>query len=334
MIRLRCSSFFVGVISLLILSEIACTKKDTVEEPTVNHSKITFTDARGSAISLENPAIKIVSLLPSVTEFVFELDQGHLLIGRSEWCRYPEEALDVEVVGELDDAVDEKLVTLKPDVVLVSVMMPEEEMQQLESLGLKVVVFDHQNWETVLRDLEILGKILGAEGDVKTLIAWLSRKRDIVRREIEALEDSTPVTTAVLYSLEPLYSAGAGTFVDELITLSGGSNIAADLASAWPMLSMEELIQKQPEVILISSEASPEDELVGTIQALGNDPVWSQLPAVKNNRVYIVDGDSLTIPGPRQVVALAQIAAALHPELFETPPQLQHVNLFRAPKRP
>lgn len=297
-------------------------------------SGISLTDARGKTIPLQNPAIKVVSLLPSLTEYIFELDQGHLLIGRSDWCRYPEEALEVEVVGNLDKAVDERLVALKPDVVLVSKMMQKEQVQHLESLGLTVVVFDHQNWDTILRDLEVLGKILGTEGDVKTLVAWISRKREIVRREIESLENSNPISTAVLYSLEPLHTAGAGTFVDELITISGGSNVAAELDSPWPTLSMEGLLQKQPEVILIASEAGADGDLIGNIQGLAMDPVWSQLNAIKNNRVYLVDGDTITIPGPRQVVALAQIAAALHPELFETPDQLQQVNLLQAPRRP
>ena len=138
------------------------------------------------------------------------------------------------------------------------------------------------------------------------------------------------MSAAVLYSLKPLYTAGAGTFVDELITLCGGSNVASDLASPWPTLSMEGLLQKQPDVLLISTEAGPAGELPGTLQALAADPVWSQLTAIQNNRVYILDGDTLAVPGPRQVVALAQIAAALHPALFEAPEQLQHVNLLPA----
>ena len=295
---------------------------------------ISFHDARGKEISLDDPAIKIVSLLPSITEYIFELDQGHLLIGRSDWCRHPAAALEVEVVGGLDKAIEERLIALKPDVILVSKMMRDEQIQHLESLGLTVVVFDHQNWDAVLSDLEVLGKVLGNEGDIKTLISWLDRKRSIVRMEVESLEGSAPIPTAVLYALKPLYTAGAGTFVDELITLSGGINVASDLSSPWPTLSMEGLLEKQPEVILISTEAGPQEELLGNIQALAQDPVWGQLSAFQNHRVYILDGDTLAVPGPRQSVALAQIAAALHPDLFEAPVQLQHVNLLPTPEIP
>ena len=322
------------VIVLIALVFADCRKRDsesTSPSPVTSiQGDITFSDARNKSITLRHSAIKIVSLLPSITEYLFELDRGHLLIGRSDWCRYPAEALEVEVVGGLDKAVDERLVALKPDAVLVSKMMRDEQVQHLESLGLTVIVFDHQNWDTVLRDLEMLGKILGAEGDIKTLTSWLERKRQSVQDELESLENSTPVSAAVLYSLKPLYTAGAGTFVDELITLCGGSNVASDLSSPWPTLSMEGLLQKQPDVLLVSTEAAPVGELPDNIQALATDPVWSQLAAIQNNRVYILDGDTLAVPGPRQVVALAQIAAALHPELFEAPEQLQHVNLLPA----
>ena len=317
---------------------VSCKKKnqESKEQPTYESvaDPIEFQDVRGKTVELNDSAIKIVSLLPSITEYIYELDRGHLLVGRSTWCKNPDEALEIEMVGDLNDTDDERLKALKPDVVLVSKMMEKDQVEHLEAMGNTVVVFDHQNWETLQRDLEILGKIIGAEGDVKTLISLLSLKRKIVRDEIHALENYTPLPTAILYSLNPLHSAGPGSFVDELLSIAGGTNVAADHTSLWPTLTLNDLVQKQPQIILISSEPDKEEELKADIQSLAKEAVWAQIPAIRNNRVYLLDSQSLTVPGPRHVLALSQMAAALHPDLFEKPNQLKQVNMLQAPRRP
>ena len=310
----------------------SCSKKEDVESPAVANESvgkpgITITDSRGRTVSLKNPAIQVVSLLPSVTEFMFELDQGHLLVGRTNWCKNPKEALEVEVVGTLDNPVIETLVKLNPDLIIASAFLRHEQVTQLENLGLTVAVFDHQNWDAVVTDLERLGQLLGNSGDVKTMIAWLSRHRQNVKEEVNEHGPKEPIKTAVLYALESLYTAGEGTFIDEMIQLAGGINVAADLTSTWPMFSMEGLLAIQPEVLLISTEAGEINALVEKIRTLSEGDVWGQLNAVKNNRVYLLDGDTLAVPGPRQPIALMQIAAALHPDLFEAPKELIHVNL-------
>lgn len=320
--------FLSGILS------ISCNKKqqESNRDPsnTYYSESIHFADARGELIALKRSAIKIVSLVPSVTEYIFALDRGHLLIGRSDECELPENALEVEVVGSPTHIASERLVALKPDVVLVGKMMEEHQITQLEGKGFTIVVFDLQNWNSVLRDLEMLGKILGAEGDVKTLISWLTRKRTTVEVEINSLEDSMPLSTVVLHSLNPLRAAGAGSVIDEFISISGGSNITADGSSHSSIFSFEELLQKQPDVILISTKASNRQG----IKDLAKDPNWSQLPAFKNNRVYLIDGETLKTPGPRHVIAFEQIASALHPGIFDAPNGLTHVNTQPEPQRP
>ena len=284
-------------------------------------------DARGRSIALEKPAARIVSLLPSLTEYLFELDQGHRLVGRTNWCRFPAEAQSIEVVGGLENPVIETVLAIKPDVILAGPFLRDEQVDHLESLKLKVVTFDHQNWETIVRDLKLLGKIIGQEGDVKTLLCWMDRKRQSLVGELNKLFDRKSIKTLVLYSLEPLYSCGANTYIDELIKLAGGQNVAADSSSRWPMLSLESVLAKQPEVLLVSTEGGNLDELIIKIRQLPKDPIWGQLDAVENNRIYLLDGDTLAVAGPRIFAALNQIAAALHPEIFDAPAELVHVDL-------
>jgi len=317
----------------------ACGKKN--EDPLTDYQTIPTTnaaieviDARGRSVTPDHSAIKIISLLPSLTEYLFELDKGGLLIGRTNWCRYPEAALELEIVGGLENPVVETLVRLKPDLILAGPFLRNEQVNHLESIGLTVATFDHQNWETVVRDLQILGELLDCSGDVKTLIRWLESQRKSILDTIAESERDAPVKTAILYALEPLYTSGAGTFVDEMIQQAGGINIAADLSSPWPMISMEALLEKQPEVILISTEAGSPDTLEETLKELRKDEVWGQLKAMQNNRVYLLEGDPLAVPGTRQIKALHQIAAAINPDLFEAPADLKHVNLLNPPKLP
>jgi iron complex transport system substrate-binding protein len=322
------------LITLSVIFSASCKKKpyeSSKDSSNVYYSdSINFEDARGEPIALQHSAIKIVSLVPSVTEYIFALDRGHLLIGRSEACEFPEAALEIEVLGSSKSIMSERLVALKPNVILVSKKMEAHQIAKLEAQGFSIVVFDLQNWNAVLRDLEILGKILNAEGDVQTLISWLTRKRTTIEAEIGSLEESTPLSTAVLHSLDPLRAAGAGSFIDELVSISGGSNMMEDGSSQSPTLSFKALFQKQPEVILISTQAADGQG----VKELAKDPMWSQIPAFKNNRVYLMDGDTLAIPGPRHIIALEQIAAALHPDIFDNPNGLTHVNTQPEPQRP
>lgn len=327
----------IAYVTLIILSGIlstSCKEKqhESNSDPsnTYYSESIHFADARGELIALKRSAIKIVSLVPSVTEYIFALDRGHLLIGRSNECEFPTNALEIEMVGSPTQIASERLVALKPDVVLVSRRMEEHQITQLEAQGFTIVVFDLQNWNSVLRDLEMLGKILNAEGDVQTLISWLTRKRTTVEIEVSSLEDPVPLSTVVLQSLNPLRAAGVGSVIDDFISISGGSNIATDGPSYSSTLSFEGFFQKQPDVILISTKAADGQG----IKELAKDANWSQLPAFKNNRVYLIDGDTLATPGPRHVMALEQIAAALHPGIFDAPNGLLHVNTQPEPQRP
>jgi iron complex transport system substrate-binding protein len=307
----------------------ACKKKDTQQEegpPNVEvfQSAIHLTDARGEAVSLDYPAIKIVSLVPSLTEYMFELNKGHLLVGRSEQCRYPADAENVPVAGSLEKPDYDALEKLKPDVVLVSTVVPPDAISRLEESDLTVVVFDHKNWETLCGDLENLGKLLGAPGDVRTLISWMNRQRKNVQSEVESLSNQEPIQTAMLFSFDPLTAAGSDTFVDEFIQLAGGMNVAGNIGSAWPKISLEQLVLGQPEVLLISSDVVKADIQLETLLS-GTD--WSKIPAIKNHRVYQIESDIITIPGPRLMKGLGEIAAAIHPELFDTPTGLLQVKL-------
>lgn len=312
-----------SLLLLVLIPEVVCA-----ESPRPGPAERTaLEDARGRTVALDKPAGRIVSLLPSLTEYLFEIDQGHRLVGRTHWCRFPPETQSIAVVGGPENPVVESILTLAPDVILAGPFLREEQVDHLESLQLEVVTFDHSNWATIVRDLSLLGKIIDREEDVQNLIRQLDEKRRSIAAQSRDRGRDKPIRTLLLYSLEPLYSCGADTFVHELIEAAGGQNLAADSPSPWPMLSLESVLAKQPEVLLVSSEGGNPEELMKKIRLLPQDPIWGLLDAVKNNRIYLLDGDTLAVAGPRIVSALDQIAAALQPDIFDAPPELIHLNL-------
>jgi len=336
---LRCvnkiSNSAIGIVFVLILTVgwWACRNKEkdspTEVDPEPPVQLIEVQDAREKTISFKRSAIKVVSLVPSLTEYIFQIDKEHLLVGRSEWCRFPVEALDIKVAGGVDELDEATILAMRPDVVLMSKMMNEGAIESLELKEMKVVVFDQQNWISIQSDLEILGRIIDSTGDVKTLIGWMAGQQKSVNDQINESRPHEGVRTAVLYDLDNLYTAGPDTFVDEMINLAGGDNIANEEESQWPTLSLETLLGKQPEVIIIAIDAenpTTMSELVRNFSTSGN---WSHLEAIRDNRVYMIDRDLLTIPGPRQILALRQIASAIHPDLFEKPVGLLQLDLLK-----
>ena len=329
--RFSCSAFSLVIAFLFSVAWWACGNKDkapqTTAVPATSEQLIEIEDARGKTVSLERSAIKVVSLIPSLTEYIYQIDKGNLLVGRSEWCLFPEDAQKVKVAGGVNEMDEEAILTMKPDVVLVSRMMNLDAIDYLESKGLKVVILDQQNWKSIRNDLEILGKIIDSSGDVKTLMGWMEGHRKSINDQIMDLKDLRRIKTAVLYDRDKLNTAGPHTFVDEMIDLAGGANIAAGEKSQWPSLSFETLLHRNPEVIIFAASEENPTPISELARILITSGTWSQLEAIKNNRVFLIESDLLTIPGPRQTLALRQIARAIHPNLFEKAPGLLQLDL-------
>lgn len=312
------------ILGCILLLGVSCKKEEADTAMSLEgfgSEPIEITDDWGRDILLERPAIEVVSLVPSLTEYLFELELGHLLVGRSEACRYPEKTAEIPVMGTNSGADVSRIKELDPDVVLVSTLLPKSEVQRLEAAGLKVAVFALDDWESIQKDLLNLGKLLDATGDIKTVLGWFSKQREIIQEEWQYTE-KLPISAAIVCSLDPLILVEHGTYIDEFITFAGGKNVVQNQKDAGSILDISFLREQHPEVLLFSSAIAAD---IGTfIEVLKSEP-WKKMPAVLNNRIYLIEPDYLNIPGPRQITALRQIAAALHPEIFEAPPELRQV---------
>ncbi len=266
----------------------------------------TFTDGVGRTISLEKTPEKIVSLSPAHTEILFALGLGDKVIGVSNWCNKPEEALEKEKVGDAFSLDKEKLVSLQPDIVFIPGSKDSPQVKEIEDLGIPVYVSNPESVSEVFDEIKSVAEVTGVKDKGQQLADELQNELDGVKQKLEAYEGSK---VKVLVLVDPeLWTVGPGSFIDEVVALAGGENAMADVDMQYLQVSMEEVLSRDPDVILVTV---PEDQCA----ALAERPGWTDLRAVKEGRVYYVDGDLVSRPGPNIVEAIKEVAGYLYPDV-------------------
>ena len=289
---------------ILILSVAACAPKAPEASPSPADTSITVTDMTGRVVTLTKPAEKIVAITASDCEIIYAVGAGNTLIGRGEYCDYPPEVLDIASVQSGSDTNIEQIVALKPDAVLMSTMaQTEEHITSLENAGIKVVVTDAKNIEDVYTAVTLIGTVVGKNDEAKAVIDGMKKTFDDIKAKVQSGEAKT-----VYFEVSPLeyglWSAGAGTFMDELGTMMGLTNIFSDVES-WAQVSEEQVIQRNPDYIVTTTMSydgaqNPVDEVLGR-------EGWGDMTAIKNGKVHNADSDAITRPGPRLADAAKEL---------------------------
>ncbi len=294
---------FVVLLSLLISMTFGCQAEFTPG---------TYTDDIGREVTIGEIPQRIVSHVPSITEMLFALGLGERVVGVSDYCDYPEEAKSKPSVGNYFNPSLENIVALEPDLVLTD--GHSEGIVQLDSLGITYVVIDPKDIDGVYKDLELLGKVTGTEGEAEELIEDM---QDSIANVLALVEGaSRPRVLYIIDATDPAlpWTAGPGSFVDAFITMAGGENIAAQAEGAWIQLSIEEIVNADPEIIVLPAKH-------GTAftprEALEEHPAWQKITAVKEGRIFTINDDLVSRSGPRIVLGLEKLAEIVHPELFE-----------------
>lgn len=264
-----------------------------------------FTDGVGRTFELKQTPEKIVSLSPAHTEILFALGLGDKVVGVSNWCNKPEEVLEKEKVGDAFSLNKEKLVALKPDILFIPGTEDSQQVKEIEDLGIAVYVSNPASVAEVLEDIERVATVTGVEKKGKDLAAKMEQELGSLSDSLETQGASKPTVLVVLD--QELWTVGPGSFMDDVLSRAGGDNIIKDVEMPYLQVSMEEALAKDPDVILITV---PEDLITGLISR----PGWSDLGAVKDGRVYFVDGDLTSRPGPSIVDGVKEIARCLYLE--------------------
>jgi len=273
-----------------------------------------MTDDLGREVRIHKQPETIVSLAPGNTEILFALGLGDRVTAVSEYCNYPPEAQDKVKIGGFSTVNIEKVVDLKPDLVLATCGVQEAVVEELGRLGLTVIALDAKSIEGIFENIKLAGKATGQLETAKKLVADLERRIETVTDKTKDLPNSQKPGVFYEVQYEPLMTAGPGTFIDDLIHLAGGVNIASDSPTKYPVYNLEILIERNPEVIIISFWHG---SIAASVEGVKSRKRWQILDGVKNNQVYGINADIVSRPGPRIVDALEEIARFIHPELFK-----------------
>ncbi|MBV9214599.1 MAG: cobalamin-binding protein [Acidobacteria bacterium] len=261
------------------------------------------TDDLGRKVTVPVRITRVVSTAPSVTENIFAVGAGDRLVGVTTFCNYPEEAKSIAKVGDTMNPNMETIVALKPDVVLVSSASQLENFTKvLEQNGIAVYVTNPTSLQGVFKNLKELGDLLGTREQAEKLVG------DLVVRTLTESPSLPPKNNRVFIQIskEPLFTIGKDSFLNEVVGAAGGESVTEGVATAYPKLSKETASGLNPDVIILSD--SPDNQ--------EPNEAFRNSPAVKNGRVYKINADIISRPGPRLVDALEEIARDLHPEKF------------------
>ncbi|MFU2207959.1 ABC transporter substrate-binding protein [Solidesulfovibrio sp. C21] len=246
---------------------------------------------------------RIVTLAPSLTEIVYALDRGELLVGASTYSDFPAVAKSLPRVGSYARPDLERIVALRPDCCLaVAGMTPPEAISRLQDLGVAVHVLDTASLEAVLASILKIGRLLDASDRAASLVGDMRQTIERVARE----RDNGP-RPAVLYQIgfAPMHAACRGTFINELLELAGGRNVCAAM-QGYPQLTNEQAVAFRPEVILIPTMGT---DAFDAAKAQWN--AWPEVPAVRQGRIFFLDSDLFDRPGPRLTQGLEELVRLL-----------------------
>ena len=296
--------------------ETKYTAKITVADIITEKSAfpVTITDDGGYAVTVDKEPQTIVSLAPTNTEILFALGVGGKVIGDTDYCNYPEEAKTLPKIGGYSTINIEKIVALNPDIIYANHNNGYDNIEHLKSLGCTVILINPESIDGIYNAIEITGKTLGAEAEAEALIAEISGGIAEITEKLAGVESRPTVMHAM--SVDPYWVSGSKTFQDELISLAGAVNAFSDVES-WGTVTIEKLITTSPDIILTDPGADMGSPGENTLQqAFFTDPRLSDITAVKNQDVYVMDADIFDRGGPRVVEALDALVKITHPEIF------------------
>jgi iron complex transport system substrate-binding protein len=263
-------------------------------------------DSTGTHVFLPTSVKRVISLAPSSTEILFALGARELVVGLDRYSDWPPETRGVERVGANIDPSLERIVGLKPDLVFTATTAnTQRTAETLRGLGIAVYTSRSERLDDIYRDIDAIGDAIGRGEAARALNASLRTRMAAVRARVAG---RPAVSTAVVVWSAPLVVAGPGNHVGELVQAAGGRNAIDDAKQPFPSYSLERLVARAPEVLIFGSHGDHAPQL---------EPIerLTTLPAVKNKRLYSVDGDLLFRPGPRVVEAAESLVRLLHPEL-------------------
>lgn len=275
------------------------------EVSTASIASITVMDSRGEEIVLSDYPERVISLGPNITETVYALHKEDLLIGRTDFCDYPDQVLSVESVGSLQEPNIETIVDLNPDLILASTHVSDDAIKALSGFGIPVAMLYGAEDFSGLKDvISGCGTLLGAQAEADKLLADIELRKEKILSLVEKKRGRPRVYYALGFGDSGDWTAGAGTFINSMMQMAGGENIVSQ--EGWSY-SKEMLVENDPEIIILGS---------GQKESFLSLPLYKDLTASINGRVYEIDENLIVRQGPRLIDGL-EILSAIFEGTFE-----------------
>lgn len=283
-------------IALLLIGIIfaGCNKAPAPSPTAGPDSGITVVDMMGREVKLEAPATRVVALAAADCEILYALGAGGTLIGRGAYCDYPEQVLEVQAVESGSETNIEQIIALEPQVVIMSTMaQSSEQVQALERAGVKVIETNAHDINGTYEAIKLIGSVTGRDDEAEALVAEMKASFD------ELISKADPNSGKTIYfEVSPLqhdlWTAGSGTFMDEIANMLGLTNIFADVKD-WGMISEEQVLERNPDYIVSTSMS------YGAVEEIAGRKGWQDVTAVKNGKILNTYNNETTRPGPRLV---------------------------------
>ena len=293
-------SSFKRVAALIGLHVLACAPAIVSRE---------LRDELGRHVAVPDDPQRVVCLAPSLTETVYALGLGAAVVGVTTFTDYPPEARGKPSVGGLTDASLEKIISLRPDLVLaIAELNRQETVEELQHLGIPVFVVDPRGLQGIVASIQHVGDALGRSTAARGLLEHLEGRRLDIANRVGRL--ARPKILVVIW-YDPVITAGNKSFVTDVISAAGAQSVTADIPQAWPQISLEEVLRRSPDWVLLVRGGHGGI----TLEDLKARPGWAQLKAVSDNHVIYMD-EQIFHPSPVVFDALEQLAKKLHPEAF------------------
>lgn len=285
-------------VAVVALTIVACSREP---QPVVRNTQL-IVDDFGDTLKAGAPATRIVSLNPTTTEILFAIGAGSKLVGRTKWDSWPDSAKYVPDVGDALRPNIEAVLAKKPDLVLLYASNDNRTAaQQLKAAGVKVLAMKVDSIAEFERSTMALGHLVGEEARAKNVV-------DSVRATLERVRQATaslPRASVFYHTWEkPVITIGKHSFLNELVEIAGGTNVYGDVLAVSPIVTMEDILSRNPDVILSGPSV---------VTALGTSKQWQVIPAVRNRKVFAYDTMVVGRPSVTLGMAAVNLANLLHP---------------------
>ena len=253
--------------------------------------------------------LRIVSLAPNITEMLFVLEVQDRLVGRTDCCDYPPEAKSIEIVGGLGIANIEKLLSLKPDLLITPNEPNKEENRLISQAGIRFLVVQAPNVQGMLDELLEIGRAVGKAERAKSVVAKMQAELDIVAQLYKNTDHEELPRVFIEISNDPLVTIGGRSFINDVIARAGGVNVAAEVSESYPCINPEKVIDWDPDVIIpcyMGNKENISEQISGRIG-------WDGISAIKSGQIYSeFPGDLIMRGGPRLIEGIKILAQHLH----------------------